>query len=84
MFLSGLALAGANPRVGGDGEDGILTAAEASRLDLDGVELVVLSACATALGKAASCRIRSRKSSWNRRSWPDSPRSPPDEAVFSG
>ena len=54
MLLAGLALAGANPREGGHGDDGILTAAEASCLDLDGVDLVVLSACQTALGKAES------------------------------
>ncbi|MDJ0521640.1 MAG: CHAT domain-containing protein [Planctomycetota bacterium] len=54
MLLAGLALAGANPRAGGHGDDGILTALEASHLDLDGVELVVLSACQTALGKAES------------------------------
>jgi CHAT domain-containing protein/Tfp pilus assembly protein PilF len=54
MLLAGLAMAGANPRNGGHGDDGILTALEASHLDLDGVELVVLSACQTALGKAES------------------------------
>ena len=54
MLLAGLALAGANPREGGNGDDGVLTALEASYLDLDGVELVVLSACETALGKVES------------------------------
>jgi CHAT domain-containing protein len=52
MLLSGLALAGANPREGGLGDDGVLTALEASHLDLDGCELAVLSACQTALGHA--------------------------------
>jgi CHAT domain-containing protein/Tfp pilus assembly protein PilF len=54
MLLSGLALAGANPREGGGGDDGILTALEASYLDLDGVELVTLSACETARGTPES------------------------------
>lgn len=54
MLLSGLALAGANPREGGGGDDGVLTALEASYLDLDGVELVTLSACETAKGTAES------------------------------
>ncbi len=54
MLLSGLALAGANPRAGGGGDDGILTALEASYLDLDGVELVTLSACETARGTVES------------------------------
>ncbi len=54
MLLAGLAMAGANPRKGGGNDDGILTALEASHLDLDGVELVVLSACQTALGEAES------------------------------
>jgi CHAT domain-containing protein len=51
MVLAGLALAGANRR-GEEGEDGILTALEASHLHLDGCDLVVLSACETALGTA--------------------------------
>jgi CHAT domain-containing protein len=50
MVLCGLALAGANPRDGGGGDDGILTAAEASRLDLSTCDLVVLSACETGRG----------------------------------
>ena len=54
MLLSGLAMAGANPREGAAGDDGILTALEASYLDLDGVDLATLSACETAKGTAES------------------------------
>jgi CHAT domain-containing protein/Tfp pilus assembly protein PilF len=54
LLLAGLAMAGANPREGGHGDDGVLTALEASHLYLDGVELVALSACQTALGRAES------------------------------
>jgi CHAT domain-containing protein/Tfp pilus assembly protein PilF len=52
-LLSGLVFAGANspPAVGKD--DGILTAAEVSSLDLSKVETVVLSACETGLGQVA-------------------------------
>jgi CHAT domain-containing protein/tetratricopeptide (TPR) repeat protein len=54
MLRSGLIFAGANvrtPSVVGGGSDGILTALEASALNLQGTELVVLSACETGLGQ---------------------------------
>lgn len=50
LLQAGLALAGANRREGGGGEDGILTAFEVASLDLAGTELVVLSACQTGVG----------------------------------
>jgi CHAT domain-containing protein len=50
LVLSGLALAGANQRWSGAGEDGILTALEATSLDLWGTRMVVLSACETGVG----------------------------------
>jgi CHAT domain-containing protein len=50
MLLSGIALAGANQEVGGAGKEGLLFALEAEGLNLDGTELVVLSACDTAKG----------------------------------
>nr|VFJ60188.1 MAG: Tetratricopeptide repeat-containing protein [Candidatus Kentron sp. DK]VFJ61298.1 MAG: Tetratricopeptide repeat-containing protein [Candidatus Kentron sp. DK] len=55
MALSGLALAGANRalegKLGPDGEDGILYAMEARDLNLQGTELVTLSACNTGKGE---------------------------------
>ena len=50
-LLSGLVLAGANHRPEPGQEDGILTTLEVAELDLRGVELAVLSACQTGLGK---------------------------------
>jgi CHAT domain-containing protein len=47
LLLSGLVLSGANESY----EKGILTAEEVSSLDLRGVELAVLSACQTGLGR---------------------------------
>jgi CHAT domain-containing protein len=53
-LLSGIVLAGANVRPTPIGQDdGILTALEVAELDLTGVELAVLSACETGLGKVA-------------------------------
>jgi CHAT domain-containing protein/Tfp pilus assembly protein PilF len=52
LLRSGLAFAGANRRDGGDGEDGILTALEATALDLWGTRLAVLSACETGVGES--------------------------------
>ncbi len=59
-LLTGLALAGANHAdeaavsADPDADDGLLTAEEIGTQNLDGVELVVLSACETGLGKSAA------------------------------
>ncbi|MCR4560749.1 MAG: CHAT domain-containing protein [Bacteroidales bacterium] len=55
MFMCGIVLSGAQILSKGDSalvhfEDGLLTAAELSRLDLSNVDLIVLSACETNLG----------------------------------
>jgi CHAT domain-containing protein len=52
MVRSGLALAGANDAGAvSQGDDGLLTALEVSGLNLYGTDLVVLSACQTAVGE---------------------------------
>src|SRR3712207_3253219 len=51
LLLSGVALAGANHALHDAGRDGILHAIEVQDLNLDGTELVVLAACATAQGQ---------------------------------
>ncbi|HYP89685.1 MAG TPA: CHAT domain-containing protein, partial [Polyangiaceae bacterium] len=48
LIRSGIALSGANDK---NSVNGILTALEASNIDLDGTRLVVLSACETGLGQ---------------------------------
>ena len=51
LLRSGLALARANIRGTTDPDDGVLTALEASRLNLWGTRLVALSACDTGVGE---------------------------------
>jgi CHAT domain-containing protein/tetratricopeptide (TPR) repeat protein len=51
LLRSGLALAGANLDGAASGDSGILTAMEASGLNLWGTKLVTLSACDTAIGE---------------------------------
>lgn len=53
-LLSGLVCAGANRAASEQRDDGFLTAEEVGWLDLSDVELVVLSACETGLGRAQS------------------------------
>jgi CHAT domain-containing protein len=51
---SGLVFAGANQPDANPNDDGYLTAAEATAMDLEGTELVTLSACETGLGGVQS------------------------------
>ena len=51
---SGLVFAGANRPEANPSDDGYLTAAEATAMDLEGTELVTLSACETGLGGVRS------------------------------
>ena len=51
---SGLVFAGANQPEADPNDDGYLTAAEATAMDLEGTELVTLSACETGLGAVQS------------------------------
>ena len=50
LLRSGIALAGANKPKKHSSDDGYLTALEFARLDLEGTELVVISACQSGLG----------------------------------
>lgn len=52
-LLSGIVLAGVNRPIDGSRDDGIVTAAEVSDLNLSQAQLVVLSACETGLGQIA-------------------------------
>jgi CHAT domain-containing protein/Tfp pilus assembly protein PilF len=53
LLRSGLALAGANQKTT-SGDDGLLTALEVANLNLQGTELVVLSACETGIGSVTN------------------------------
>lgn len=56
LSRAGLMMAGANntlTKKPKSGEDGVLTAKEIARLDLNGIDMIVLSACETGLGDIA-------------------------------
>lgn len=54
LLRAGLALAGAQSSLSGDGSDGLVSGLQLAGLFLEGTELVVLSACDTGLGDAVA------------------------------
>jgi CHAT domain-containing protein len=51
LLLTGLAMSGANDRLSGSSDDGLLSATEIALMPLQGVRWAVLSACETGLGR---------------------------------
>ena len=54
LYRSGLLFAGANSKIGLKSNDGIMTSFEISKMNLENVDMVVLSACETGLGDIKS------------------------------